>query len=293
MTSSVFSRPYYISDSTTSRLLQALAFGLFVFLFLFFFRPFQIDLAKQTIGFLALGFGLITVISMILLNIIVPNIIPSFFDEQKWTVGREMLWTMLNILVIGLTNFLFYSFFITDTFSISSLLWFQAITLAVGIIPVTISVLLKEKLERLTYISGAEKMNSQVNEQKLLSKSQNGSQITIPSQNQGESLTLPLDDLIYIKAADNYIEVYSKKDAGTEKKLLRNYLKVVESGLEKEENIFRCHKSYLVNLQHLKHVSGNAQGYKLHLEGVDHEIPVSRSHNQLIRARFYKPSTSA
>jgi DNA-binding LytR/AlgR family response regulator len=33
-----------------------------------------------------------------------------------------------------------------------------------------------------------------------------------------------------------------------------------------------------VNVKRIKRTNGNAQGYKLHLEGADKEIPVSRSY---------------
>jgi DNA-binding LytR/AlgR family response regulator len=45
---------------------------------------------------------------------------------------------------------------------------------------------------------------------------------------------------------------------------------------------YRCHRSYLVNLNYIRHISGNATGYKLHLEGVNDLIPVSRNLNNEI-----------
>jgi DNA-binding LytR/AlgR family response regulator len=70
------------------------------------------------------------------------------------------------------------------------------------------------------------------------------------------------------------------------KKLLRNSLKAVTESLVEHPQLFRCHKSYLVNLLNVVHVSGNAQGYKLHLLNTDFRVPVSRQHNEEIKKRL-------
>ena len=42
---------------------------------------------------------------------------------------------------------------------------------------------------------------------------------------------------------------------------------------------FRCHRAYIVNLDKIEQVEGNAQGYKLKLQGTEDLIPVSRNLN--------------
>ena len=53
---------------------------------------------------------------------------------------------------------------------------------------------------------------------------------------------------------------------------LSNILKQVET-----HSIKKCHRSYIINLEKVKDLKGNAQGYKLILPEIDSEIPVSRS----------------
>lgn len=50
--------------------------------------------------------------------------------------------------------------------------------------------------------------------------------------------------------------------------------------------LYRCHRSYLVNLIYVEKVSGNALGLKLHLKGYPGEIPVSRSLNHQIEEKI-------
>jgi len=48
-------------------------------------------------------------------------------------------------------------------------------------------------------------------------------------------------------------------------------------------NIVRCHRSYLVNINAIKSVSGNAQGLKLQLKNTEQIIPVSRKYISKIK----------
>lgn len=74
--------------------------------------------------------------------------------------------------------------------------------------------------------------------------------------------------------------------------MLRSTLRRMEDALASWPQFFRCHRTYLVNLDKVAHVSGNAQGYRLHLEGLDDTIPVSRNLNDIVDAKF-KPMNIA
>lgn len=91
-----------------------------------------------------------------------------------------------------------------------------------------------------------------------------------------ETIDLRLMDLVYIESSHNYSTVFWKTDNGLEKKILRVYLKNIETQLN-NSFIVRCHRSYIVNINAITHVTGNTNGYKLSLEGTDVTIPVSRA----------------
>ena len=63
----------------------------------------------------------------------------------------------------------------------------------------------------------------------------------------------------------------------------------MESFLENESKIIRCHRAYIVNLNLVKHADGNAQGYKLSLPETDFQVPVSRAYIQKVLELFEKP----
>ena len=63
-------------------------------------------------------------------------------------------------------------------------------------------------------------------------------------------------------------------------------MKELESALSPYSNIIKTHRSFLVNLLHIHSVSGNAQGYKLHLSNFDEPVPVSRNMIEDFNARM-------
>jgi hypothetical protein len=279
----------YADLSWGFQLRQALALGLFVFLFLSGFRPFQLDSLQHSVGLAAAGFGAVTAAVMLLMNLGIPALLPTRFDEERWTAGKQLAWTLGNIFVIGLFNFLFFSFAYLGGLSLNNLLWFQAYTLAVGIFPVSILTLWKNGRDSEKYQSAAVVLNQKMRRpERSAAQTDEDAAIEIPSQNLGEeSLLVPLRSLLYIRAAGNYLEVFHHHPSGgISKSLIRNTLKTVEEKLGAHPCLFRCHKSYLANLLHLERASGNAQGYKLHLVGAEDPIPVSRQHNETIKTKL-------
>jgi len=111
--------------------------------------------------------------------------------------------------------------------------------------------------------------------------------ITIFAENKKDNLRIMLDDLVYIRAAENYVDVHYLLHSKLQKSVLRNTITAIASQLESNSSRFyRCHKSYLVNLTHVQKVSGNAQGYKLHLQYTEDAIPVSRGQNTSLHSRL-------
>ena len=54
----------------------------------------------------------------------------------------------------------------------------------------------------------------------------------------------------------------------------------MEDALVDNDIFFRCHRAYIINLDKVEQVEGNAQGYKLKVRGTEERVPVSRSLNK-------------
>ena len=84
------------------------------------------------------------------------------------------------------------------------------------------------------------------------------------------TLNIDIKNLFYIKSEGNYVTVFEKN----KKYLIRSSLKkIIEQNNNSE--LIRCHKSYIVNSNKIKSISGNSKGYKISLLDKDFEIPAS------------------
>jgi hypothetical protein len=100
-------------------------------------------------------------------------------------------------------------------------------------------------------------------------------------------LSLRIMDILYAVSEDNYVKVFYEQDGIVKNSLIRTTAKNIEDDLEGQ--ITRCHRSYLVNLNHvkmLKHSSGKAVIVLSDNTGT--QIPVSRNYYKELR-KFIVP----
>jgi DNA-binding LytR/AlgR family response regulator len=112
--------------------------------------------------------------------------------------------------------------------------------------------------------------------------------LTLRGDNQKEELSLSAEDIFFIASADNYVKVQYREAGQLKQVMLRSTLKKLEDQLSAYPEFLRCHRMFLVNLNGVKEVSGNAQGLKLHLSGIDEAIPVSRGLTDTVRERLHQ-----
>ncbi|MEM6807015.1 MAG: LytTR family DNA-binding domain-containing protein, partial [Bacteroidota bacterium] len=110
--------------------------------------------------------------------------------------------------------------------------------------------------------------------------------IRLSSANKGQTFETKLDDLLYLEAMQNYVLVHHLVEGKEEKEILRSTLSQVEAELPIED-FYRSHRSFIVNLNQIEKVEGNAQGLKLFLKGnVPESIPVSRKKIKELKNRL-------
>lgn len=291
-------RPYYFETSSAANWKRSVFIGLFVFLFLWLFRPFGLQSFPGNLALISLGYGAITFASMVFFFQLVYPLFPKFYQEEKWNLGKEILSTLYVLALIGLGNALFSSLVGIADFNIKTIFWFEVYTVLVGIFPTVATLVIKEKILSKKYEEESEAINQVIEPRQapkpvtivnsIPQSAEKVLKIIIPSESGKEDLALNLIDFLFVRSADNYAEVYFCTEGKVQKKVIRTSLKAIVSALENNKACYRCHKSYLVNLSKVIHVSGNAQGYKLHLKDVEDLIPVSRKLNEEIKEILQK-----
>lgn len=99
--------------------------------------------------------------------------------------------------------------------------------------------------------------------------------INFKGQGSRDEITLSSSSFLYGRAQDNYVELFYVEKNQLKKFLIRSTL----SSLVKSINnltISRCHRSYMVNLLHVKAIKGANQEMALNLAPFDSSIPVSK-----------------
>ena len=95
-------------------------------------------------------------------------------------------------------------------------------------------------------------------------------------------LTLKSVNILYLESSDNYVVVNYLDNEKQKKYLVRNNLKNLEKNL-KDYPIFRCHRSYSVNIRNVKMIRKVKSGYELVISTGNEEcIPVSKSYEKKI-----------
>jgi hypothetical protein len=281
-------QPYPLEEAGSKRVLTAILFGLFIFLFLYLFRPFGLqELPFNEAPFIISGYGVITTAIILFNHFILPNFFPFLRNETKWNVLKEILITLWTISAIGIVNMLYTNFFFEHSFSLVRLAFFQGVTFLVAFFPVTFSVMMKQMILLKRNLAEAEKISSNLNYKKRLQGVPDAT-VEIVSENKKENLVLKVCDILYITSADNYVEVYFLDDGIIISKLIRTSLKAARENLKLYTAFYRCHRAWIVNLDQVKRVTGNSQGYRLILNYGDIEIPVSRNLNEEITNRLSK-----
>jgi hypothetical protein len=100
--------------------------------------------------------------------------------------------------------------------------------------------------------------------------------ITIISENKKEHFQIKTANLLFIKSADNYIEIFYISMQQVNKHLLRKSLKDIEKEHRPNPFLVRCHRSYMVNPGNIDHVKRSNNNLELNISGV--AIPVSKKY---------------
>jgi hypothetical protein len=278
--------PYPLNESFKERTIKCIVFGLFVFGFLFVFRPFNINGLKDQLFKIAIGYGVVCSCVMIILNVFLFDTFPNYFNERNWTIKRELIWSIINLVCIAIANFI-YSYFIGITIlTTGSFFLFLTYTLAIGLFPISAAVLINYTRWNNKYELETEALNPIIEAEIISVISQDIELVRFFAENNALELEILPIHFLYAKADDNYVELYYMQNGIKNRKVLRNSLKKIHAFLPSQQNFYRCHKSYVINLDHVNHISGNAQGYKFHLKSADELIPVSRSNNDFVKNYF-------
>lgn len=266
-------KPYVFIDELGFHIRVILWISLGLFLFVLFFQPVDISVFDFNNKLMVIaGYGGITFLTLSLNQIVLPSVLPGIFLKGKWTVYKEMILQLITWAMLAVA-FNFYSRYVGKV-EIDFGTSFRIILM--GLLPMLLLVvstrfkIVREKLNSLEEKASAAGI--------LVKEKTPDATINFNSENKSEDFTVNLSKIILIQSANNYIEIFFKEEEITKKKLIRSTLKKTEELLAPFPNIFRCHRTTLINSDYIIGLTGTPGNLKLKLEEFEEEVPVSRQY---------------
>ncbi len=266
-----------VPDYLTTRkntIIQIAFTAIFALVFIVAYRPFGYDNWYGNIGNLKLFGGTIAVVLVGMVVIILSRIYMYFFQKTHEVTLAAYIWFIVSEIILLGAFYTSLEIFILDDKRTAFSLFFNAVqnTSLILLIPYTICILffawndIKRKLEQ------------------VVQQFRDPAEVFIPFKDEKGTLRLTLKsmNILYLESNDNYVNIYYLDNNKKKSYLVRNSLKMLEKNL-KEYPIYRCHRSYSVNIKNVKMIIKAKKGYELILNTEPEEsLPVSKSYEKKI-----------
>ncbi|MFK7771457.1 MAG: LytTR family DNA-binding domain-containing protein [Saprospiraceae bacterium] len=271
--------PFPESETPRGNVINVIGVGAFITFFLYFFQVGGMNNYDGNAFLMCLNFGVITVVVALFFDFFVAYVLKIKKDEPSWTLKKWIIYMFLLLILISQVNYAYYCYLA----GFKNIGWedFWAMifyTVSVGIFPVVFSGLIVQiKSNQRNQIQAADLQTS------FPKKEIHHEVVHLFSDNKNQNFQIPINDIFYIEAMQNYVSVCYFKNETTQKELLRNTIKNLEAQLD-STILIRCHRSFIVNSDLIENVEGNAQGLRLSLKKLDDfEVPVSRKYIPVLK----------
>ena len=255
------------------KLISLISLGMF--LFVLFFQPFesrQQDFNNRLV--FLLGIAVITFIILVIFRIIMPVSLTRRIHAESLKISNEVGLILLIWLFISAANifYLYYVGRIGLTFAgavqITLFSAFPSIVLKLA----DVNMMLREQLRHFV------RRNIKLEYDLANAKEKQSDPVVFESESQTERIELMPDEVMLIRSADNYVDIFYKSEDQVKHKLLRNTLKNIQKVLKNNTEFLRCHRTCIVNTSYVLNLTNSYKGHRLKLLDFDEEIPVSRQY---------------
>lgn len=254
---------FTLLDSRVNKFILIGSIGLYSFFFLSAYTPFNIN---QWANYFYWEYNLLGVVVISISQFALRPIL----GLKTFRYYSLILWGLFEIFLMGSLLHFFYAVpfdKISDKiYDYLHTLWIVGLVAGVPYVLVIFYLLFREKIsdfkniEKNTFGVDTTKSN------KLL---------TITGENDKVVLAIKYHQLLYVKSAGNYLELYYLKGETLAKELVRARLKELEKKII-DTNVVKVHRSYMVNVRHISSLKKTKKSYELIVQHIpDVTIPVS------------------
>ncbi len=247
--------------------------GSAIFFILAVFQPFGTYTFQHPDKLLFLaGYGFVIIFTVVTLVFLLYQLFRSWFAPEHWNLHKELLLIgVISFASMSATYFYHFSIF-GGRLSWLEYVYFMGIALSTSLFPLLMVVAVRY-LQVKHYLERQDLANTLAPKPDV---------IVLFGENKTEKLTILRSELLLLKAADNYVEVFLQKGKTIERRMLRSTLSKLATQLE-DDNFMQVHRSFIVNMSKVVAMEGKSPNYVLRLIDSVEEIPVSRNKIQLVR----------
>jgi DNA-binding LytR/AlgR family response regulator len=259
----------------------AVFIGLSVFLVLAVFQPFGTYNFQHAWKYpLLAGYGVVITVSTMAAWELVNWLFLRQSQNLQWTLRLEFGLIAFVFFFSASMTFFYQHIVLGGRISVTGYFLFMAIAAATSVFPLAILLIVrllqaKNNLEKTLWLS----QNPQPDALATL---------TLRGENKHETLTLLKRELLYLRSADNYVEIFLLKNQTVQRLMLRIALSRLPAQLD--AGFLQTHRSYIVNLNQPLRLEGKSPNYQLVFENLPgaEPVPVSKTFLAELRAALAK-----
>jgi hypothetical protein len=268
----VLNQPYPFFHKGSTLLRNTLLILVIGFCFDYFFEPFNVNRAEHKFDYWAIC--LFHVGGATVMYFVYSSVVNQFVDEDDWVIGKEVIYSVGLLLLIGVLNFLWREVIYDNPNNVSAGYFVEEIknTFLVGSLILFVIVSINFNLLRRKNQAQADHFHPV--KQETITDTRVPIQAAIPSDN----FELDPAHVLCIRSDGNYVEFYVQEGEETKKLIKRLTLQRAADQLMDFPFIQKTHRAFLVNTRQVQRIEGNAQGYQLTIDRLPFSVPVSRKH---------------
>ncbi|MFN4255182.1 MAG: LytTR family DNA-binding domain-containing protein [Saprospiraceae bacterium] len=257
----------------------ALFVGLSVFFVLAVFQPFGTHAFEHNSKYLLLfGYAVVIVGASVLAWEIVAWAWHRKGSGSGWTFGHELGMLLFVFVVAASASHLYQIWLVGGRLSLSGYVSFMLVAASTGFFPMLL-------LLALRYM----KAKTELEKAALLAQKTAPTPpptLTLQGENKYETLTVLKSELLVLRSADNYVEIFLQKGPQVQRLMLRGSLSRMLEQIA-DADFRQVHRSFVVNFGQRISLTGKSPAYRLVFEGLPESeldpVPVSQSQVAAVR----------
>ena len=194
----------------------------------------------------------------------------GWIEKRIENVKKEIFWDLWILFTVSVGYFLYYKALGIMEFGFNMIITL----ILIAIVPTSVLIVLNRHRLLRSHLKLANELNIKLQENKSIPDKL----VHFISDYQKDNLSIKVSLILFIRSANNYIEVFWKEDKEVKSHMVRCSLTKAEEILKDDKFIFKCHRSNMVNINYIDKIEGSTQGYRLYFEKVDFPVPVSKNY---------------